>query len=140
LLRKPHNDGGGRCSAVSGRFPLSFRGAKQHDDPLPLQQLRTASALPEGVRIAPQGHFFALRAQGATPMYHRLTMTAVIDALLHPSNFPRHREERSDVTIRFPCGSYLPHRHYLKEYGLHPKGTSSRYALRASRLAAQASQ
>ena len=37
-------------------------------------------------------------------------------------------------------GSYMPHRHFSKEYGLHPKGTSSRYALRASRLAAQASQ
>jgi len=85
------------------------------------------SVFPKRVRIAPQGHFFALRAQGVTACCASLTTTVVVGTPLHPAGFLCHSEERSDVTIRFPCGSYLPHRHYLKEYGL-------------SRLAAQASQ
>jgi len=53
-------------------------------------------------------------------------MTGVVDALLHLSGFPRHREERSDVTIRFSCGSCILHWHCPKKDGL------PRLALQAS--------
>ena len=42
--------------------------------------------------IAPQGYFFALRAQGVTSMCHRLTMTAVVGTLLNLSGFLCHCE------------------------------------------------
>jgi len=49
-----------------------------------------------GIRI-PYGscipHHTAQRARIATPMYHRLAMTEVVDTLPHLSNLPRHSEE-----------------------------------------------
>ena len=73
-------------------------------------------------------HHTAQRARIATPMYHRLAMTAVVDTLLHLSNLPRHSEEgKARRGNPHPLWQPYPTPHCLKEYGL-------------SRLAAQASQ
>ena len=56
---------------------LSFRGAKRRGNlagsgPITGKPRRKRNCLPE---IAPQGHFFALRAQGATSAFGLLAMT-----------------------------------------------------------------
>ena len=78
---------------------LSFRGAKRRGNltgpgPITGKPRRKRNCLPE---IAPQGHFLALRAQGATSAFGLLAMTREGDAAVH----------QRPSTVECPCTGRL---------------------------------
>ena len=119
---------------------LSFRGAKRRGNLVQAVTISPGSPCYSTgyCEIAPQGHFLALRAQGATSAFGLLAMTNLGGAyaiesmplILQVRKALPERRYRRNWFVRFyrhlvRTGSALPR--------LHPKGTSSRCALRAPR-------